>query len=225
MPSDVELDEIYRSSYSDEAIEAAATNQETPKEFLDQYARYVDSLAPTAKSILDFGSGTGHMVLALRKLGRRVQGLEYSSAARAFALKEFGLSLAKDLDALEGTKFDLVTMIEVIEHLIDPRSVLAALKNLLEPTGKILISTPNSASLKARLRASRWSEAEKTFHLHLFKPSTLAKLLEAAGYTQPRQLFDYPMVRASLGARIVHRGLGQVGAASRLFMIANAGAK
>jgi SAM-dependent methyltransferase len=82
---------------------------------------------------LDFGSGRGTLVRLLRDEGQDAWGYEpYGEAnfAEAFCSKE-----------LPPGQFDLVTVIEVIEHTADPVAVLQRLRDLLSPTGLLLLTT------------------------------------------------------------------------------------
>ena len=223
MPSSNELETIYRNAYSAESIAAARTNQETPIFVLDAYVKYIAQFANKSDTILDFGAGTGRLAMALRRAGYRACGYETSSEARRFAEETYGLQMAGSFKELHERSYNLVVMIEVVEHLVDPLSDLVALKKVLRAGGRILISTPNRGGLRARLSGARWSEAQKSFHLYLFKPRSLIRLLRAAGYADARQLIDYPLPDASFGTRAVHRALGYAGLAGRLFVVATVG--
>lgn len=220
MPSNDELERIYRHAYSAESIASARTNQETPVFALDAYVKYVGQFVGKSETILDFGSGTGQFALALQRAGYQTRGYEKSREARQYAEDSYGLQMASDIGELRERSFDLVVMIEVVEHLVDPLSDLVALRKVLRMGGRILITTPNRGGIRARLSGAQWIEAQKPFHLHLFKPPGLARLLRAAGYSNPRQLLDYPVPGVPLGVRAIHRALGYAGLAGRLFMTA-----
>jgi 2-polyprenyl-6-hydroxyphenyl methylase/3-demethylubiquinone-9 3-methyltransferase len=101
--------------------------------------------------VLDIGCGAGLLTEALAKADLRVLGLDAAEEAIAAAqihAQGRGLSLdyragtAEDLLA-EGTKFAVITALEVIEHVADPAAFLATLAGLLEPGGLVFISTLN----------------------------------------------------------------------------------
>ncbi len=109
--------------------------------------RYLGAGVP----ILDVGCGAGLLAEALAKDGFAVTGLdagaEVISVARAHAEGQ-GLNLAyrqgtAEALAAEGTKFPVVTALEIIEHVADPAEFLFSLKSLLAPGGLLFLSTLN----------------------------------------------------------------------------------
>ena len=100
------------------------------------------------KTALDVGCGAGLLAEPLARLGAKVTAIdaapELIEVAKAHAA---GAGLAIDYHAtavedLEGT-FDLVTAMEVVEHVADPRAFLASLAARLAPGGLLILSTPN----------------------------------------------------------------------------------
>ena len=109
-----------------------------------------ERIAPGAR-VLDVGCGAGLLAEALAKAGCDVLGLdagaEMIAAAQAHAQGQ-GLKLAYragTAEALlaEGAKFQVVTALEVIEHVTDPAAFVAILAGLLAPGGKLFLSTLN----------------------------------------------------------------------------------
>jgi len=101
------------------------------------------------KSALDVGCGAGLLAEPLARLGARVTGLdaapEVIAVARDHAAAQ-GLEIDYRIGAVEGLKgeFDLVTSLEVIEHVADPGQFLKALAARLAPGGLLILSTPNA---------------------------------------------------------------------------------
>src|SRR6476661_7000571 len=101
------------------------------------------------KSALDVGCGAGLLAEPLARLGAKVTGIdaapELIAVARDHAAAQ-GLAIdyqAGDVQALDG-QFDLVTSMEVIEHVADPGAFLKALAARLAPGGLLILSTPNA---------------------------------------------------------------------------------
>jgi 2-polyprenyl-6-hydroxyphenyl methylase/3-demethylubiquinone-9 3-methyltransferase len=101
------------------------------------------------KSALDVGCGAGLLAEPLARLGAKVTGLDASqeliAAARDHAAA-MGLAIdyrSGDVQELQG-QFDLITCMEVIEHVADPGPFVKALARRLAPNGLLVMSTPNA---------------------------------------------------------------------------------
>lgn len=100
------------------------------------------------KSALDIGCGAGLLAEPLARLGARVTGIDAAPELIEVA-KTHGAGAGLEIDYriggvedLTGT-YDLVTAMEVIEHVADPLAFLAALAARLAPGGLLILSTPN----------------------------------------------------------------------------------
>lgn len=108
------------------------------------------SFTPLAgKTALDMGCGAGLLAEPLARLGGRVTGIDAApeniGAARAHAA-----AVVLDIDYetggienLAGRRFDLVTSMEVVEHVADPAAFVAGLAGALADDGLLVLSTPN----------------------------------------------------------------------------------
>ncbi len=125
---------------------------------------WIDRRITRGSRVLDIGCGAGLAAEALARQGHAVLGLDAAAgpvaAARAHAAGqdlplEYRVGAAEDLVA-EGRRFPVVTALEVIEHVADPRAFLVLLDALLEPGGRLFVSTINRtarALLVAKLGA------------------------------------------------------------------------
>jgi 2-polyprenyl-6-hydroxyphenyl methylase/3-demethylubiquinone-9 3-methyltransferase len=104
------------------------------------------------KTALDVGCGAGLLAEPLARLGAKVTGIDASSEVIAVARQHassMGLEIdyrVGDVQALEG-QFDLITSMEVIEHVADPGAFVKALAKRLAPDGLLVMSTPNATAL------------------------------------------------------------------------------
>jgi 2-polyprenyl-6-hydroxyphenyl methylase/3-demethylubiquinone-9 3-methyltransferase len=103
------------------------------------------------KSALDVGCGAGLLAEPLARLGAKVTGLDASAALIEVARNHaaaMGLEIdyrAGEVEKLKGS-LDLITCMEVIEHVADPAAFLGALAKRLAPGGLLILSTPNATS-------------------------------------------------------------------------------
>jgi 2-polyprenyl-6-hydroxyphenyl methylase/3-demethylubiquinone-9 3-methyltransferase len=106
--------------------------------------------APLAgKTALDVGCGAGLLCEPLARLGAQVTGIDAAPEVIAVA-RDHAAAMGLEIDyrnaaveQLEG-QFDLVTCMEVIEHVADPAAFLQSLARRLAPGGLLILSTPNA---------------------------------------------------------------------------------
>jgi 2-polyprenyl-6-hydroxyphenyl methylase/3-demethylubiquinone-9 3-methyltransferase len=103
----------------------------------------------TGKTALDVGCGAGLLTEPLTRLGAKVTGIDATPAVILVA-REHAAAMALDIDyrvgdvqEIEG-QFDLVTCMEVIEHVADPAAFVRALAKRLSSGGLLIMSTPNA---------------------------------------------------------------------------------
>lgn len=196
-PTTQELERIYEAAYCFEYIKAKKTEQESGDYAIRSYSRFLASkLIFPGMRVLDFGSGTGCMVEELSREGIFAEGLEYSSSARAHCERTRGIRLLSGHDPIKQNTYDLVTMIEVIEHLTDLTGTLKALHNALKPGGLIFLTTPNRKGLRALVERGSWREARKKFHLSLFDWHSLFYHLQANGFEDVQRLVFNPLQKS-----------------------------
>ena len=114
---------------------------------------WIESLAPlAARDVLDVGCGGGILAEAMARRGARVTGIDLSEkplrVAQLHLLESalqvrYELAAAEDFAARHAGSFDLVTCMELLEHVPDPASTVAACARLLRPGGRAFFSTIN----------------------------------------------------------------------------------
>jgi len=85
-------------------------------------------------------------------------------------------------DLATNERYDVITLIHVIEHLLDPLTTLRKCHDLLKPDGSLIISTPNSSGLGSRILKKYWRGWEPPRHIYLYNPDTLSTLVQKAGF-------------------------------------------
>lgn len=104
--------------------------------------------------VLDFGCGTGSFFQRLKESGyNNLTGVDITrSASFPSSLNLFTLDLDRSALPFLDESFDLITMIEVLEHMENIGNTLAELHRVTAPDGYIIITTPNLHSIECRLR-------------------------------------------------------------------------
>ena len=116
-------------------------------------ANWIDNLAPVAeKKVLDVGCGGGILAESLAQRGAQVTGIDMGDAPLGVAKLhqlESGLSIdyqkstAEDFAQQHENAFDIVTCLEMLEHVPDPSSVVQACAKMVKPGGHVFFSTIN----------------------------------------------------------------------------------
>jgi len=116
-------------------------------------ANYIDERSPVAgKRLLDVGCGGGILAEAMAQRGASVTGIDMGEAPLAVArlhqlesnvVVDYRQMTAEQLAAAEPGQYDVVTCLEMLEHVPDPASVIRACATLCKPGGDLYFSTIN----------------------------------------------------------------------------------
>ncbi len=143
--------------------------------------RAVESLAPVGRETrwLDFGCGNGGLVRWAREHGvDNVVGHETGWIASRAQAQGIAMLDASELADRSNT-FDVITAIEVLEHVVDPVEVLGVIARLLKPGGVVFLTTGNAKPYRNRL--PEWRYVIPEIHVSFFEPQTLALAMQTAG--------------------------------------------
>jgi SAM-dependent methyltransferase len=185
-PSARLLAEFYGGhGYECHQADANGTSRERARFVLDRVLHH----APRSARVLDYGCGGGFLLRHARERGLEAVGLDIGAEAQRVCRRQ-GFEVVRDVTELEPASFDAIVLHHVFEHVPDPRQTLHELARLLAPGGALCLEVPNAGSLRARLampwltRQLRLDERYRAFPIHLwyFQPTTLSRLLGAAGY-------------------------------------------
>ncbi len=145
-------------------------------------------VAPGAHTALDIGAGTGLLVREARAAGLDACGVEPSRWLVEQARVLNGVDLHQGTyphPELEGRRFDLVFLIDVIEHVARPVDLLRAAAGALAADGVLLVVTPDVRSLAARVLRGRWWHY-RLAHVGFFGRPSLTRAAHEAKLTPVR---------------------------------------
>ena len=133
-------------------------------------------------TILDVGCGDGVFLSTLSDDWTK-RGLEPSASGASLARK-------KNLDVTHATmdsspqsyQADLISALDVIEHVIDPHHFIESFKRHLRPGGVVLLLTGDADSYPAKIAGSQWSYLRWCGHISVFSHSALRTLLQSHGF-------------------------------------------
>ena len=133
---------------------------------------------PAHARILEIGCGTGHNLDMLSKFGR-VEATELDDSARAIATKRLGQPVVDaalpDLSRWPEQTFDMVALLDVLEHVPDDHSALEAIRGRLKPGGALLVTVPANKWM--------WSAHDVVHHHHRrYGRGELAAAAKRAGF-------------------------------------------
>lgn len=172
--------EDYESSYLD-YLDETHEDPANLRALRDWMARFGPL---TAGPLLDVGAGGGKLVRDLRRHGVDAIGLEPSEALFERFLRGDEHFVCETLASFAARtppgRFAIVTAFDVIEHVPDPEALVRDAARLLRPGGRLYVSTPDVASLPARLLGRRWHYYHR-YHLSYLSRATLRRLADRHG--------------------------------------------
>lgn len=193
-PSDDELREIYGADYfigsKDEPellSQFELVKRATARLQLEEISEYLRGRGRdrSGLSLLEIGCGHGNMLVEARARGFDVHGLEFSAAAAAVANAKLDGRVqvgSIENNTLPESGFDICVVVDVIEHVREPRRFLESVRRLLKPRGAIFIATPSLDSWSANVLGKHWMEYKRE-HLYYFSRNTMSRLMKAAGFS------------------------------------------
>lgn len=167
------------------------------RDFSDQYKKVYKQLADIlensfddkslhSKKILDVGCFTGEFLEILSNRGADVYGLEIQPEAVKIANKKLS-GRVKEVDLnnykIEGSKFDAISLLGIIEHVKNPNRLIIQSHSILKKNGILIIQTPNSSSFFAKILGKYWPPYSPVEHIHLYGHTSIKMVLSESGFT------------------------------------------
>jgi len=214
-PTD-KLGEIYPSNYysfQDQKKNIALR----VKEFLDKrlFKRLLSEFNGKPINILDIGGGSGWLLDTIKSVYPQVeitQVVDIDSQAKEIAERQGHRFFNGPVEEFTSDiKFDFVLMLNLIEHIANPLETLRQIQGMMNPGGLMLIKTPNTESLDARLfRSSYWGGLHCPRHWILFSMSSFKLMVSKTNlevkkikYTQGAPFWAWSVLLKMQRAKLV----------------------
>jgi SAM-dependent methyltransferase len=184
LPDAARFSEYYaQSSKYDLGAKGAEVSSFDAKRYEDEAAFIAAHVSDRAGSVLDIGTATGDLLVALRGQGfTNLHGVEPSPDAARQARDRHGLDVivgdvrdAKSLDM----RFSVVSLVAVLEHLVDPQTSVRELADLLEPDGVLYFLVPDAGRFADHLDAPYQEFSVE--HINFFTSGSLGNLMASVG--------------------------------------------
>jgi SAM-dependent methyltransferase len=182
--ADQRQDDRVLSEAYERVVDGYFDSQQNDPRYLSFYKQLEEFVKPHAsgRTILDVGCGDG-VFLSCMSNDWSKQGLEPSASGASLARR-------KNLEVAHATldtapmhyEADVVSALDVIEHVIDPHHFVESFKRHLRPRGVVLLLTGDADSYPAKIAGPRWSYLRWCGHISVFSQSGLRKLLESHGF-------------------------------------------
>lgn len=144
---------------------------------LSRKRKLLQKYHPTKGTVLDIGTGTGDFLEYLTRSDWEVYGTEPNTKARNLALQK-ELEVQSEIDYYGDTKFDIITMWHVLEHVYDLKAQLKWLKEHLKEHGTLFVAVPNFESWDAQYYKSFWAAYDVPRHLYHFSEKAIMTLFK-----------------------------------------------
>lgn len=179
MPEDEELRAFYSLGHHAHAIDDSCNTAERLR-----VLKTIRSLSGNAHTLLDVGCGFGHYLDVAKRLGFDAGGYEIDAGRVAICkAKGYQIWSGATLDSVPAdTKWDVILLNHVIEHLREPEDVLRHIHARMHKHSILYVSCPNFRSLRARIKGEHYEHICPPEHIQYFSELSLLRALENADF-------------------------------------------
>lgn len=183
-----QLSRIYPQNYYSFDKQVTGSLAFRAKDWLDQrfYKGFLSKLSQSRINVLDIGGGSGTQLSSLKKVDPRIAYTAIvdldEKAGESARQQGHEYFCGRFEDYSPSRRFEVILMLNLIEHVDNPGELLRKAHDVLSPDGIVIIKTPNTDSLDARLfRKRNWGGYHCPRHWVLFNRENLEALVERAG--------------------------------------------
>lgn len=182
------------------------------KERGKKYAAILSKEGIKPGRVLDVGCAAGYLLKGFQESGWQGTGIEPNKAMADYGCAILGLNVINQpvenfsLDM----EFDLVLLIQVIDHLIDPKRALSKVLNCVRGGGYALVEMFNYKSLTAKLMGRAWHDYIPPSVLHWFSPESLDLLLSGYGFQKVKRGRLIKMIKWSHGKSVLNHKMKEL---------------
>ncbi len=191
--SDEEIKKLYTDYYPRSSFDpqewSPAKYERGVRAWLEGVKASAYCWVPKQIRILDIGCGFGESLGYHLARGCDAHGIEADANVTALS-KLYGLKIKVGLfrsEEYDSNSFDYVTLNQVVEHLIDPISLLKEIRVILKPGGTLVISTPNVEGWGPRIFRRKWIHWHAPYHLQFFSSRSMELAAASSGFIIDRR--------------------------------------
>lgn len=174
-----ELMDRYYSILNSEFYHSGKEVYNQNKKEYEDYTSIIKGFKAQGK-VLEIGCGNGFLLKTLEAAGYDCYGVEPSPLAYGYAKNDLGLQVENSFlaeSSFYNAEFDIVILIDVVEHVINMQALMQDVKKVLKPDGLIFIGTGNIESFNARLAKQNWGYFLSWEHVSFFNKKSMHRLL------------------------------------------------
>lgn len=149
--------------------------------------KLIQKIKPSGK-LLDIGAGSGIMVESALEMGYEAEGIEPSRWLQKQAVKR-SLPIHLGIFPMErlSKNYDIITLVDVIEHINNPKQLLIDINKHLDESGIFIVITPDVDSLMAKFLKWKWWHF-RVAHIGYFNKKTLTWIAQDTGFEQVKAI-------------------------------------
>jgi len=152
----------------------------------DNVLKDIKKISKIKGKLLDVGCAVGQFLDTFKKDGWETFGIELNDFERKISQNKGHKVYSKKIEAnfLSKRNFDMVSILEVLEHVYNPEKVMKSIHRVLKKNGLLVIIVPNVESLAASIMQSRCNMFLGMSHITMFSPITLKNFVEKFSFKQ-----------------------------------------